>query len=204
VVFLVVNFTSGSLGAPHAVVQIGSHDSIAKYLGQYDGKTCVMMLGVQSLDDWVCVRLPFKGRLTDVGSISYSEFVDSAGGADSLEPYVVIRMSEGRNLVCHPSDSYASGEWRLPLSEWQSRDMVGMGKWSLAPVGPDSVLLSLSAWKANLGGANILSINLYTGAWDLSSPFISYIGDLEVNGDRVCLSNIGRCSGSQNDMPQGF
>ncbi len=203
-IFLVVNFTSGSIGAPHAVIQIGSHNSIAKYLGQYEGRSSVLMLGVQSVEDWVCVKLPFKGRMADVSSISFSEFVDTAEGMDSTEPYVVIRMSEGRNLVCHPSDSYASGEWWLPLSEWQFRDMAVKGKWSLAPAGADSTLMTLSAWQVTLGSANVISINLYMGSWDIHSPFISYIGDLAVNGDRVCLSNLGRCSGSPADLPQGF
>jgi hypothetical protein len=203
-IFLVVNFTTGSLGAPHAVIQIGSHNSIAKYLGQYDGRPGVLMLGVQSAEDWVCVKLPFKGRLADVSSISFSEFVDSPGGMDSLEPYVVIRMSEGRTLVCHPSDSYVSGEWWLPLSEWQFRDMAVKGRWTLAPVGADSTVMTLSDWQVTLGTANVMSINLYTGSWDISSPFISYIGDLAINGNHVSLSNLGRCSGSPADLPQGF
>jgi len=203
-VVLVVNFTSGSLAAPRAVVHVGTHDAIAQYMGQYDSKSSVMMLSLQSAEDWVCIKVPFKGSLSDLTKVSFSEFVSSTGGEDSPEPYVVIRMTEGRNLVCHPSDSYAGGDWWLPLSEWQLRDTVAKGMWMLAPTTADSPRLQLAEWQTSLGSANVLSINLYVGCWNISYPYISYVGDLVVNSDFVGLSNIGRCTGSSMDLPAGF
>jgi len=50
----------------------------------------------------------------------------------------------------------------------------------------------------------VLSINLYVGCWNISYPYISYVGDLVVNSDFVGLSNIGRCTGSSMDLPAGF
>ena len=203
-VFLIVNLTSGSLAAPHAVIHIGSQNSMAKYMGQFDGKANVIMLGVLSANDWICVKLPFKGHLSDIESISYSEFVCQPDGQEALEPYTVIRMNEGRDLVCHPEDSYSTGEWKLPVFEWQSRDIVAKGFWSLAPTEADSLLQPLSEWISVMGDGNVLSINLYVGAWDVSSPYQCYVGDLSVNGVSSRLSNAGRCTGPTAELPTGF
>jgi hypothetical protein len=202
-VFLVINFTAGSLGATHAVIHVGTQDSVAKYLGQYDGKTNVVMLGTLSVDDWVCVKVPFKGRLSDIQSISFSLFISRPGGEIPLEPFVVIRMTEGRNLVCHPPLSYESGDWTLPVSEWQLREVVAKGKWAASPDDASSTM-AFGEWQAALGNANVLSVNLYVGAWETSAPYVCYVGDLSINGHSIALSNAGRCAGSNGDMPEGF
>lgn len=203
-VFLVVNFTAGSLGAPSAVVHVGTQDSVAKYLGLYDGKTSVIMLGTVSVDDWVCVKVPFKGRLSDVQSISFSVFVSRPGGDAPHEPFVVVRMTEGRNLVCHPPLSYEAGDWTLPVSEWQLREVVVKGVWTDTPTDGASSVMSFDGWQATLGNANVLSVNLYVGAWETTSPYVCYVGDLSVNGHCIGLSNAGRCASSNGEMPEGF
>lgn len=203
-VFLVVNFTSGSLGAPHTVIHVGTQSSVATYLGQYDGKTNVVMLGTIAAEDWVCVKMPFKGRLSDVTSISFSEFISQLGGDEPLEPYVVVKLTEGRTLVCHPQQSYASGDWWLPVSEWQLRDTVSKGKWTAASVDGGATTMTFAECQGILGAANVLSVNLYVGCWETSDPFACYVGDFSVNGQAVSLSNAGRCVGSNNEMPTGF
>lgn len=203
-VFLVVNFTSGSLGAPHAVIHIGTQNSVAKYLGQYDGNARVIMLGTLTVEDWVCVKMPFNGRLSDVESISFSEFISRPGGQDPLEPYVVIKMNEGRNLVCHPPLSYAPGNWSLPVSEWQLRDTVTKGKWTAAPTDEESSAMTFDAWQGMMGDANVLSVNLYVGNWETATSYLCYVGGLSINGQPIGLANAGRCSGPTAEMPAGY
>jgi hypothetical protein len=203
-IFIVMNLASESLAAPHAVIHIGTRSSFAMYLGQFDGEQNAMMLGVLSIGDWICLKLPFKGHLSDLSSLSFSEFVSKSPGQYSLEPYAVIRMSEGKNLVCHPTDSYASEDWTLPLFEWQARELATKGMWRFAPTDTESLLLPLSEWLTMIGDGNVLSINLYVGCWDIASPYQCYIGDITVNGCSIDLSNAGRCTGSISEMPLGF
>lgn len=203
-IFLVINFVSGSLGASNAVIHIGTKNSVAKYMGQFDGKANVLMLGTISAEDWICVKVPFKGRLSDVVSISFSDFIYRPGGDDPLEPYVVIRMSEGRNLVCHPPSSYGSEDWYLPVSEWQPRDTVAKGKWSAAPVEEGSPVMTFREWQNSLGNANVLSVSVYVGAWETASSYVCYVGDLTINGQSIGLSNAARCAGPNEAMPAGF
>jgi len=203
-VFLVLNVTSGSIAGDHAVIQLGSKSSVARYLGQFDGKSNVIMLGAISSLDWVCVKIPFKGHLSDVKSIAFSEFVAQSGGLEALEPFVVIKLTEGRSLACDPVSSYPRGVWDLPLLEWQLRDTVSKGSWIYATPDSKSASAPLGTWIGTIGDPNVLGISLLMGHWNISSTYQCYIGDLAVNGNLVGLSNAARCCGSLSDLPPGF
>ncbi|MGQ9588573.1 MAG: hypothetical protein ACUVT7_09385 [Thermoplasmata archaeon] len=125
--FLVLTVNSSSLAAPSATIHVGSQSSVAKYMGQFDGNSNVMMLGASSVQDWVCIKVPFKGGLADIRSISFSDFIAQTGGG-SFEPYVVLKLTEGKYLICHPQYSYADGTWSLPEFTWGDRDTVAKGK----------------------------------------------------------------------------
>ena len=203
-VFLVLNVTSGSIAGQHAVIQLGSKSSVARYLGQFDGKSNVMMLGATSSLDWICVKVPFKGHLSDVRSVSFSEFVAQAGGIEALEPYIVLKLTEGRSLICNPVSSYSDGTWDLPLLEWQLRDAASKGTWIYAAPDAKSTTAPLITWIRTMGDANVLSVNMYIGQWNLSSPYQCYIGELRVNDNKIDLSNAARIGGSLADLPTGF
>lgn len=201
-VFIVLNMTSSSIGAPQAVIHVGTQTSVAKYLGQFDDKSRVVMLGATTSQDWVGIKLPFKGHLSDLRSITFSEFVAQTGGLDSVEPYVVIKLPEGKSLVCDPVLSYRDGVWDLPLFEWQMRDTVAMGKWVFAPVDTKSMLVDLSTWIQYIGDEQVISVSIYIGMWDLTSVYQVYIGDIALNGRPIDLANAARCSTA--DLPPGF
>ena len=203
-VFLVLNFTSGSMAGDQAVIQLGSKSSVARYLGQFDGRANVMMLGAMSSIDWICIQIPFKGHLSDVKSIAYSEFIAQVGGEEALEPYLVLRLTEGRSLVCNPVSSYSNGTWNLPLLEWQTRDAATKGTWTFSNSEAKSTATPLTTWVRAIGDANVLSINLFIGRWSISFPYQCYVADLSVNDKRIDISNAARIRGSLSDLPLGF
>jgi len=203
-VFLVLNVSSGSIAGNQAVVQLGSKSSVARYLGQFDGKTNVMMIGTMCSVDWICVKVPFKGHLSDVNSIAFSEFVALAGGPEAFEPYVVLRLTEGRSLVCNPVSSYTNGTWDLPLLEWQARDAATKGTWIYTTPETKSTTAPLVTWIRTMGDSNILSVDILVGRWSISSPYQCYIGDLTINDNKIDISNSARIKGSISDLPVGF
>jgi len=203
-VFLVLNLNAISIAEPQAVIHMGSRGAVAKYLGQFDGIQSVMMLGATSSEDWICIKVPFKGRIGDLSSISFSEFVIQTGGSDSLEPYVVLKLSQGMCLICKPSYSYDTGVWDLPFSEWQSRDTVTKGKWSYAAEDTRVQIVSLETWVATIGNRQVTSVCVYMGNWDLSSPYQCYIGGLAINEKPIDLANAVKITGSKIDLPPGF
>lgn len=204
VVFLIVNLTASSMAESHAVIQIGSKSSVARYLGQFDGKSNVLMLGATSAIDWICVKIPFKGKLSEVKSIAFSEFVAQTGGQETLEPYIVLKLTEGRTLICNPVTSYSNGTWDLPLMEWQLRDAASKGMWTYATADAKSSTAPLITWIRMMGDMNALSVNLYIGRWNISSPFQCYVGDLAINGIGIDFSNSAKCCGTLGDLPPGF
>ena len=60
IVFIVLTLTSSTTAVPQSVIHVGTNDSVAKYLGPFEGKSNVIMVGVSSIDDWVCIKVPFK------------------------------------------------------------------------------------------------------------------------------------------------
>jgi hypothetical protein len=204
IVFIVLTLTSSTMATPQAVIQLGSKNSFAKYMGQFDGKANVVMLGAISVQDWVSIKVPFKGHLSNIESISYSDFISQTGGSDNLEPYVVLKMPEGKYLVCYPEDSYSAGLWSLPYFTWQMRDTVSHGKWVIAPVKTESLVLSLENWVSILGDDEVISVSIHIGGWDIANPYQCYLGDLSINGKFIDIANAGRSVGKSADLPLGF
>lgn len=202
-VFLVLTVNSSSLAAPSAAVHLGSQNSVAKYMGQFDGNSNVMMLGASTAQDWVCIKTPFKGRLSDIQSISFSDFIAQTGGG-SYEPYVVLRLTEGKHLICHPEYSYADGTWSPPEFTWGNRDTVANGKWVFAPVETQSMIVPLATWVGWLGDREVLSIAVYIGSWEISQPFQCYVGNFVVNGELMDIANAKRFANSNSELPPGF
>jgi len=203
IVFLVLTVNSSSLAAPSATIHIGSQSSVARYMGQFDGNSNVMLLGASSLQDWVCVKTPFKGRLADIQSISFSDFIAQNGGG-SYEPYIVLKLTEGKYLICHPEYSYADGIWTLPEFTWGHRDTVSNGKWILAPVETRSMIVPLATWVGMIGNREVVSIAAYIGSWDISQPFECFLGNFEVNGELIDIANAKRCMNPNSELPLGF
>lgn len=204
IVFIVLTLTSSTMATPQAVIQLGSKNSVAKYMGQFDGKANVVMLGAISVQDWVSIKVPFKGHLSDIESISYSAFISQTGGSDNLEPYVVIKMPEGKYLVCYPGDSYSAGLWSLPYFTWQVRDTVSHGKWVIAPAKTESLVLPFGFWASMIGDCDVLSVSIHLGGWDIANPYQCYLGDFAINGKAIDVANAGRFAGSSADLPPGF
>jgi hypothetical protein len=204
IVIIVLTLTSSTMATPQAVIQLGSKNSIAKYMGQFDGKANVVMMGAISVQDWISIKVPFKGHLSDVESITYSAFISQTGGNDSLEPYVVLKMTEGRYLVCYPEDSYSSGLWSLPYYSWQVRDTVSHGKWVIAPAKTESLVMTFADWVSYIGDYEVISVTIHIGGWDISNPYQCYLGDLAINGRSIDIANAGRSNGNSADLPPGF
>lgn len=204
VVFIVLTLTASTIAVPQVVVHVGSQGSMAKYLGQFDGKSSVVMVGLSGPEDWVCMKLPFKGHMSDLDSISFSILIAQTGGGEPLEPYVVLKLPEGRSLVCDPVDSYSAGNWSQPYMSWQVRDLAADGKWTVSPAKTQSLLVSLDSWIGIIGDQEVLSIFIYFGAWDVSDPFLCYMGDIAVNGKLMDVANAGRLTGPSKDMPIWF
>lgn len=204
IVFIVLTLTSSTMATPQGVIQLGSKNSLAKYMGQFDGKANVLMLGATSVEDWVSIKLPIKGHISDIESISFSVFISQTGGSDNLEPYVVLKLPEGKYLICYPSNSYPAGLWSLPYFSWQTRDVVSNGLWVIAPVKTSSMLLPLETWDQVVGGYDVISVSILIGGWDIAGPYQCYLGDLSIDGRSIDIANAGRSTGTPTNMPPGF
>lgn len=203
VIFVVLTLTSSTLAVPQATIHTGTKTSVAKYLGQFDCCSNVLMLGAMTTSDWICIKVPFKGRLSDLQSISFSEFVSLTGGVQA-EPFVVLKLQKGMFLVCHPELSYVTGEWSLPYFSWQCRDTVAKGKWNMGPVSESANLNTLPDWIAAIGNAEVIMISIFVGEWDLTGPYQCYLGDFAINGKLIDLANSKRTSSGGWDLPEGF
>ena len=202
VVFIVLTLTSSTTAAPSVVIRIGTQSSFAKYLGNYEYSSDVLQVGIKSQTDWVYIKVQFNGKLSEITSISFSDNILQSGGL-VVEPYVVIKLTEGKTLVCNPCNSYDLG-WSLPWSEWQSRDTVSKGRWTVAPVETKSLLQPLESWMNIFGDRQVTNIYIYVGTWTISSPFQCYIGDFAVNGVHIDIANAKRCLGPSSELPVGF
>ena len=200
IVFTVLTLTSGSMAVPQSVIHVGTNDSVAKYLGPFEGKSNVIMVSVSSIDDWVCIKVPFKGRISDLKSISFSDSVAQSGGSQ-LEPYVVVKLPEGKSLVCYPESSYAAGVWSFQTMTWQSRDAVTQGKWVVAPVKTESMLAPLTMWMTMIGDRSVISVSIYVGGWDISEQYQCYLGDFSINGIMIDFANMARKAGTTQEWP---
>jgi len=202
VVFIVLTLTSSTTAAPSVVIHIGTQSSFAKYLGNYEYSSDVLQIGVKSPTDWVCIKVQFNAKLSELSSISFSDSILQTGGL-VVEPFVVIKLTEGKTLVCNPCNSYDLG-WSLPWSEWQYRDTVSKGRWTVAPVETKSLLQPLESWMNIFGDRQVTNIYIYFGTWTISSPFECYIGDFAVNGVHIDIANAKRCLGPSSELPVGF
>lgn len=200
IIFIVLTLTSSAMAVPQAVIHVGSQNSVAKYVGFMDGKSNVIMLGVSSMNDWVCIKVPFKGKISDLNSISFSEYIILAADAQ-LEPYVVLKLPEGKNLVCHPESSYTNGIWKPQTLTWETRDTVLNGKWVRAPVPTESMLAPLSMWMTMIGDRSVISVSIYVGGWDISGQYQCYLGDFSINGIMIDLANMARKAGTTQEWP---
>jgi len=198
IVFIVLTLTSSTTAVPQSVIHVGTHDSVAKYLGPFEGKSNVIMVGVSSIDDWVCIKVPFKGRISDLKSISVSDYIAKSGGAQ-LEPYVVLKLSEGKSLVYYPESMYASCVWSFQTMAWQSRDAVTQGKWVVAPVDTESMLAPLTMWTTMIGDSSVISVSIYVGGWDISGQYQCYLGDFSINGIMIDFANMARKAGTTQE-----
>jgi len=196
---LLLALNASSVAAPHTVIKIGSQTSVAKYLGTFEGKSQVLMLGIGSPEDWVCIKIPFKGRLSELKSISFSDSILQTTD-NSLEPYVVLKLSENRFLASHPHYSYSTAVGTIPFGEWQFRDLVSDGKWAVAEAGVQSLIVPLSSWINMIGDRYVLGIGLYIGPWQIPGPFQCYVGDIAVNGVPIDISNAARATGTLDDL----
>jgi len=200
IVFIVLTLTSSTTAVPQSVIHVGTNDSVAKHLGHFEGKSNVIMVGVSSIDDWVCIKVPFKGRISDLKSISFSDYIAQSGGAQ-LEPCVVLKLSEGKSLVCCPESSYASGVWSFQTMTWLSRDAVTQGKWVVAPVETESMLAPLTMWMMMIGDRSVISVSIYVGGWDISGQYQCYLGDFSINGIMIDFANMARKAGTTQEWP---
>ena len=200
IVFIVLTLTYSTTAVPQSVIHVGTNDSVARYLGPFEGKSNVIMVGVSSIDDWVCIKVPFKGKISDLKSISFSNYIANSGGVQ-LEPYAVLKLSEGKSLVCRPESSYAGGAWSFQIMTWQSRDAVTQGKWVVAPVKTESMLAPLTMWVTMIGDRSVISVSIYVGGWDISEQYQCYLGDFSINGVMIDLANMARKAGTTQEWP---
>jgi hypothetical protein len=200
IVFIVLTLTSSTTAVPQSVIHVGTNDSVAKYLGPFEGRSNVIMVSVSSIDDWVCLKVPFKGRISDLKSISFSDSIAQSGGAQ-LEPYVVLKLSEGKSLICCPESSYAAGVWSFQTMTWQSRDAVTQGKWVVSPVKTESLLAPLTMWMMMIGDRSVISVSIYIGGWDISKQYQCYLGDFSINGIMIDFANMARKAGTMQEWP---
>lgn len=206
IIFIVLTLTASATATSQAVIQLSGKHAYAKYLGSFDGKVNTMMIGTTAVDGWVVIKVPFKGAISDLQSISFSEFLVQTGGTDAcLEPYVVLKLPKGHNLVCNPGDCYSNGEWTLPYFNWQMRDAVAKGQWNEPSAQYKAAsAMCLESWSSVLGDPTVIQVLLVIGGWDISKPYKVYIGDLSVNGETIDLSNAKRTSSAGSEPPLGF
>lgn len=200
IVFIILTLTSSTTAVPQSVIHVGTNDSVAKYIGSFEGKSNVILAGVSSTDDWVCIKVPFKGRISDLRSIGFSDSVMQSGEGQ-LAPYVVIRLPEGKSLICRPESSYASGVWSFQTMIWQSRDAVTQGKWVVAPVETESMLAPLTMWTTMIGDRSVISVSIYVGGWDISEQYQCYLGDFSINEIMIDFANMARKAGTTQEWP---
>ena len=206
IVFVLLTLTASTTAASQAVIQLSSKHSYAKYLGSFDGKSNTVMAGVVSVEGWIVIKVPFKGYVSDLQSISFSEFMVQTGGTDvCLEPYVVIKLPRGHSLVCYPNECYTNGEWTLPYLNWQMRDAVAKGSW----VNPSAEyrtasVMTLDSWESVLGDPTVIQILIVIGGWEISRPYKVYLGDLSLHGAVIDLSNAKRLQSTNTEPPLDF
>lgn len=205
IVFIVLTLTASTTASSQAVIQLSHNNSYAKYMGLFDGKANTVMVGTVSIDGWVVLKLPFKGYVSDLRSISFSEFISQTGGTDlCLEPYVVLKLPRGNSLVCYPGECYANGEWTLPYFNWQLRDTVAKGQWVDPSAEYKVSTMSLDSWADALGDPSVIQILIVIGGWDISKPYKVYLGDVSVNGDLIDLANAKKTRSGSGDAPLVF
>ncbi len=206
IVFIILTLTASTSAASQAVIQLSNNHAYAKYLGAFDGKMNTVVAGVVSDAGWLVIKIPFRGALSDLQSISFSEFLVQTGGTEaSLEPYVVIKLPRAHYLVCYPNECYSNGEWSVPYFNWQIRDPVAKGNW----IDPSaeyktSTGMTLDSWESVLGDPTVIQVLVVIGNWDISSPYRIYLGDLSVNGALMDLSNAKKLQGTNAEFPLGF
>lgn len=181
-----------TLGSSQAVLLIESKSSVAVYMGTYDGVKNVLFIQVATPDDLVAVKTPVGGHLSELASVSYKLFVSQTGGSGAVEPYVVIKLTGARSLICQPTDSYSPDGWSLPYLEWQTRDVAANGMWTLRPVVGLPVLMPLQDWIATLGDPHVISVTIIAGHWQTMTPVQLYMGDFGINGVQIGLANAKR------------
>ncbi len=197
---IVVCMASASIGASQAVILVGSKTSVAEFVGTLDGVKEVVEIQVTSTDDLVVIKTPLKGRLSDVLSISYMLFISQTGGDGQLEPFATIKLTAARSLVCNPVDSYASAGWSLPLLEWQSRELVSGGLWTLKPAVGLPLLMPLADWIDILQDPQVVSLSIAAGHWQTPSSFECMLGDLSVNGSLIGIANAKRSTSTVTEL----
>ena len=206
IVFVVLTLTASTTAASQAVIQLSGKHAYAKYLGSFDGKTNTLMVGTTSVEGWVVIKVPYKGAISDLQSISFSEFMVQTGGTEAcLEPYVVLKLPRGHNLVCYPGECYSNGEWTLPYFNWQMRDAVAKGQW-IEPSAEykTSSTMSLDSWGTLLSDPTVIQILIVIGGWEISKPYKVYVGDFSVNGAMIDLSNAKRTMSTGSEPPLNF
>lgn len=201
---VVLGMALASIGASQAVILVGSKTSVVQFMGTFDGVPNVVMIQVSSSQDLVVIKTPLQGHLSDLGSVSYQLLVSQTGGGGPLEPYVVIKLTGARSLICQPTDSYSPGGWSLPYLEWQLRDVVAGGLWTVRPASGLSLLAPLQSWITILEDPQIISLSVVAGHWQTPSPFQCDFGDLSVNGASIGIANAKRSTGTVSELLSGL
>lgn len=197
---IVLTLASAGIGSSQGVIMVSSKTSLAEFLGTFDGVQNVVAIQVSTSQDLVAIKTPLKGHLSDLDSISYKLFVSQTGGDGPHEPFVVIKLTGARSLICQPTDSYTVGGWSLPFLEWQSRDVVSGGLWTLRPASGLPLLAPLSTWVTNLGDPQVVGLTVSAGHWQTPAPFECDLGDLSVNGASIGIANAKRTTGSISEI----
>ena len=197
---IVLTLASAGIGSSQGVIMVSSKTSLAEFLGTFDGVQNVIMIEVSTSQDLVAIKTPLKGHLSGLDAISYKLFVSQTGGDGPHEPFVVIKLTAARSLICQPTDSYAAGGWSLPFLEWQLRDVVAGGLWTLKPSSGLPLLAPLTTWIANLGDPQVVGLSVVAGHWQTPNPFECDLGDLSVNGVSIGIANAKRTTGSITEL----
>lgn len=205
IVFIVLTLTASTSASAQASIHMSSKNAAAHYMKNFDEKHNVLLIGTSSSQGWVTVKVPFRGHLSELQEVSFSEFLVSTGGmVETPEPYVVVKLPRGNNLVCHPEMSYSDAGWSLPYFMWQLRDTISDGKWTQAPSAKDSEATSLVSWASSMQDPSVMQIVIVVGGWQIENPYKVYIGDLSVNGSLVDLSNAKRTFSGDPDPVLGL
>ena len=197
VILVAMDFSA--FAAPHAVIKLGSRESVVETLGTYEGRSDVLFVEVSSSSDWVCIRLPFKGKMSELKSIHYSVLPPGDATGQQREPYILLKLTESKALVCRPQYS-SSGTWSFVARQWQERDAAHDGLWVIADSGVVSLVRPLPAWIDIISDRCAVAISICIGPWDISEPSPWYLGDVSVNGVPMDLSNAARAPGTREDL----